>query len=69
MCRITVDGKGSRFSMKIDILRDHCDVKANKAIGRSKEMQEINSLIDNTKASLFQIYRYLQERVKQVISE
>lgn len=69
MCRITVDGKESRFNMKMDIIPDHWDVKANKAIGRTKEMQEINSLIDKTKASLFQIYRDLQERGKQVTAE
>ncbi|NLD23076.1 MAG: site-specific integrase, partial [Bacteroidales bacterium] len=57
MCRITVDGKESRFNMKMDILPEHWDVKASKAMGRAKEVDEINSLIDNVKASLYQIYR------------
>ena len=69
MCRITVDGKESRFNMKMDILPEHWDVKASKAMGRAKEVDEINSLIDNVKASLYQIYRDLQERGKQVTSE
>lgn len=69
MCRVTVDGKEARFNMKMDIDPDLWDVKANKAIGRAKDVLEINSLIDNVKASLFQIYRDLQERGKQVTAE
>ena len=69
MCRITVDGKESRFNMKMDINPESWNVKANKAIGRGPEVQEVNSLIDNVKASLFQIYRDLQERGKQVTAE
>ena len=69
MCRVTVDGKETRFNMKMDIDPDAWDVKANKALGRAKEVLEVNSLIDNVKASLFQIYRDLQERGKQVTAE
>ena len=69
MCRITVDGKESRFNMKMDINPESWNVKANKAIGRGPEVQEVNSLIDNVKASLFQIYRDLQERGKQITAE
>lgn len=69
MCRITVDGKEARFSMKMDINPESWDLKANKAFGRAKEVQEVNSLVDNTKASLFRIYRELQDRGKQITAE
>lgn len=69
MCRITVDGKEARFSMKMDIDPESWDLKANKAFGRAKEVQEVNSLVDNTKASLYQIYRELQDRGKQITAE
>ena len=69
MCRVTVDGREARFNMKMDIDPDAWDVKSNKALGRTKDALEINSLIDNVKASLFQIYKYLQERGKQVTAE
>ena len=40
MCRITIDGKESRFGMKIDVLETQWSVPAGKAIGKSKEVDE-----------------------------
>jgi len=42
MCRITVDGEESRFSMKTDIDPALWDVKSGKMSGRSAKAVEIN---------------------------
>lgn len=69
MCRITVDGKEARFSMKQNVASKHWDLKANKAIGRANDVVETNLLIDKTRSSLFQIYRDLQDRGKRITAE
>jgi len=56
-CRITIDGKEARFSMKCDVQPKFWDIKANKALGRTIEATKINLLLDNTKASIIKIYR------------
>ncbi|MDR0509802.1 MAG: phage integrase SAM-like domain-containing protein, partial [Rikenellaceae bacterium] len=68
-CRITVDGKESRFSMKCDVNPKYWDVKTGKATGRTAEAVKINALADNTKAAICRIYRELQERDNYVTAE
>jgi site-specific recombinase XerD len=68
-CRITVDGQEVRFGMKCDVNPKFWDVKAGKASGRTTEAMKINSLIENTKAAIFKIYRDLQERDNYVTAE
>jgi hypothetical protein len=68
-CRITVDGKEVRFSMKCAVHPKYWDVKAAKALGRTTEAGRINSLLDNTKTAVFKIYRDLQERDNYVTAE
>jgi hypothetical protein len=68
-CRITVDGQEVRFGMKCDVNPKFWDVKAGKASGRTTEATKINSLIENTKAAIFKIYRDLQERDNYVTAE
>ncbi|GBU07464.1 hypothetical protein AwDysgo_07950 [Bacteroidales bacterium] len=55
--------------MKADIAPSYWDTNLGKAIGRTKEVMAINSLIDTTKATIFKIYRDLQERESNVTSE
>ena len=69
MCRITIDGKESRFSMKTDIDPNLWDMKLVKMTGRSARALEINSLIDNTKSVLNRIYHQEQERMQSVTAE
>ena len=69
MCRITIDGKESRFSMKTDIDPNLWDMKPVKMTGRSARALEINSLIDNTKSVLNRIYHQEQERMQSVTAE
>ncbi|MDR1223001.1 MAG: phage integrase SAM-like domain-containing protein [Tannerella sp.] len=68
-CRITVDGKETRFGMKRDIHPKFWAVKAGKALGRTGEAIEINALVDNTKAALYRVYRDLQEKENSVTAE
>lgn len=69
MCRITVDGEESRFSMKTDIEPALWDVKTGKMIGRSVKAQETNALMDNTKSVLNRIYHQELERIQTVTAE
>ncbi|MEI8086266.1 MAG: site-specific integrase [Paludibacter sp.] len=69
MCRITVDGKETRFSMKTDLDSGHWDVKSGKMTGRSAKALEINGLIDNTKSVLNRIYHQELERIQSVTAE
>jgi site-specific recombinase XerD len=68
-CRITVDGKESRFGMKKDIHPKLWDLKSGKAMGRTIEATEINALIDNTKSAIIKVYRDLQEKENSVSAE
>lgn len=69
MCRITVDGEESRFSMKTDIEPAFWDVKTGKMTGRSVKAQETNALMDNTKSVLNRIYHQELERIQTVSAE
>jgi len=69
MCRITVDGEESRFSMKTDIEPALWDVKTGKMTGRSVKAQETNALMDNTKSVLNRIYHQKLERIQTVSAE
>ena len=69
MCRITVDGGETRFSMKIDIDPSLWDVKSGKMSGRSAHASETNDLIFNTKSVLNRIYHQELERMQLVTAE
>lgn len=69
MCRITVDGEETRFSMKIDVDPALWDVKTGKMTGRSAKAYEINGLLDNTKSVLNRIYHQELERIQSVSAE
>ncbi len=69
MCRITVDGNETRFSMKTDIDPGHWDVRSGKMTGRGLKALEINALIDNTKSILNRIYHQELERMQSVNAE
>jgi site-specific recombinase XerD len=68
-CRITVDGKETRFGLKKDVNPKSWDVKAGKVIGRTNEAVEINALIDKTKSKIYKIYRDIQESEDSVTAE
>ncbi|MDR3217825.1 MAG: site-specific integrase [Dysgonamonadaceae bacterium] len=68
-CRITVDGKEARFGMKCDVNPKYWDVETGKATGRTAEAVKTNALVDNTKSTIYKIYRELQERDNYVTAE
>ena len=68
-CRITVDGQEARFGMKCDMNPKYWDVKTGRATGRTAEAAKANTLVDNTKAAIYKIYRELQERDNYVTAE
>lgn len=58
-CRITIDRQEARFGIKKDINPSIWDVQAGRAVGRTSEVVEINSIIDKTKSALFNVYNDL----------
>ena len=68
-CRITVDGKETRFGMKKDVNPKCWDVKAGKVTGRTDEAVEINTLINNTKSGIYKVYRDMQEKGNSITAE
>ena len=51
IARITVDGKISQFSTKLEINPLNWNVDSGKALGSTQEIQQINTLLDEIKAS------------------
>ena len=68
-CRITVDGQVTRFNTKSSVSPNIWDAKATKAIGKTKDAMEINSLLDTIKASIYKVYHELQTRENNVSAE
>lgn len=68
-CRITINKQEARFGIKKDINPEMWSVKSGRAKGRSSEIVEVNSLIDNIKASLFNIYNEIQQKEQDVTAE
>lgn len=59
-CRITIDKQEARFGIKKDVNPSIWDVKVGKAIGRTSEVVEINSIIEQTRTALFNVYNEIQ---------
>ena len=60
MCRITIDGVESRFNTKVYVKDSRWNVKANRVSGNSPESRNLNTRLDDIKASLHRIYHELQ---------
>lgn len=69
MGRITVNGQAVQFGAKVEVKPDYWNVKAGKAIGKSNEVQEVNTILDSIKATMTKIYRDLQEKELHVTPE
>ena len=69
MGRITVNGQAVQFGAKVEVKPDYWNVKAGKAIGKTNEAQQVNTMLESIKASMTKIYRDLQEREKNVTPE
>ncbi len=69
IARITVNGKVAQFTTKLEIHPDDWHTPSGKAVGRTKEIQQINSILDEIKASVHRTYHELQRRDNNVTSE
>ena len=69
IARITVDGKISQFSTKLEVNPDLWSVKLGRASGLSRESKQINALLDEIKASIHKVYHELQRRDSVVTAE
>lgn len=69
MGRITIDGKGTQFSSKLDVNPSLWDTKAGKALGKSKESLEVNNLLDELKGVIHRTYHELKRQGIQVTAE
>ncbi|MDP4201205.1 MAG: site-specific integrase [Bacteroidota bacterium] len=67
--RITVNGEAVQFSTKVEMNPVYWNVKAGKAIGKSKEVHEVNATLESIKTTMTKIYRDLQERETSVTPE
>lgn len=56
IARVTVNGQMVQFNCKLDVNPDIWDAKAGKAIGRSKEVMEINASLDKLRVSIRKSY-------------
>lgn len=69
MCRVTIDGKPSRFNTKISIKPTLWDGKTSMAKGKSYEAAEINNLLNEIKTSIHNVYHDLQTKENDVNAE
>ena len=56
MCRITVNGKQSAFSTKLDISASNWDLKYGRVLGRSREAQDVNGKLDKIRLGIEECY-------------
>lgn len=56
IARVTVNGQMVQFNCKLDVNPDIWDTKAGKAIGRSKEVMDINTSLDKLRVSIIKSY-------------
>ena len=69
MGRVTINGSVAQFSCKQTIPKTLCDVKGNRAKGKSAEAREINLALDNIKAQIIKHYQRISDREAYVTAE
>lgn len=67
--RITVDGKRSEISIKRNIEIDRWCNQANKAIGRTQDIKELNAYIDILTSQVYRHHKELIESNREVTAE
>jgi len=56
MCRVTINGKQSAFSTKLDISASNWDLKYGRVLGKSREAQDVNGKLDKIRLSIEECY-------------
>ena len=68
MCRITVNGKQSTFSTKLDIPVSNCDLKYNRVLGKSRAAQKLNTKLDKIRLGIEECHSNLLKKGGSVSS-
>lgn len=69
MCRITVNGKISQFSCKLDVEEKLWDTKTGRATGRSSVALETNRMLDKIRVGINKAYQDISDRDNYVTAE
>ena len=69
MCRITVNGKISQFSCKLDVEEKLWNVNLGRMSGRSVVAQEANRMLDKIRVSINKAYQEIMDRDGYVSAE
>lgn len=69
MCRITVNGKISQFSCKLDVDEKHWDVKTGRMTGRSAVALEANRMLDKIRVGINKAYQDICDKDNYVTAE
>ena len=69
ICRITVNGKISQFSCKLDVEEKLWNVNLDRMSGRSIVAQETNRLLDNIRIGINKAYQEIMDRDGYVSAE
>ena len=69
MCRITVNGKISQFSCKLDVEKKLWNVNLGRMSGRSIVAQETNRMLDKIRIGINKAYQEIMDRDGYVSAE
>jgi site-specific recombinase XerD len=69
IARITINGEVAQFSAKLEIAPESWSIQLGRAIGKSKETVQINSVLDGIKAKIQSHYHSLLAGGKSVTSD
>lgn len=69
MCRVTVNGKVSQFSCKLDVEEKSWNVELGRLSGRSLIAQEGNRMLDKIRVGINKAYQEICDRDNYVTAE
>lgn len=69
MCRVTVNGKVSQFSCKLDVEEKSWNVELGGLSGRSLVAQEGNRMLDKIRVGINKAYQEIYDRDNYVTAE
>lgn len=69
MCRITVNGKISQFSCKLDVEEKLWNVQSGKMSGKSLTAQEANRMLDKIRVGVTKAYQEICDKDNYVTAE
>ncbi len=64
--RITVNAKRADMSMHVAVSPSNWNSNTGRAIGKTKKIRNLNSLLDSAQSTIYEKYKYLRETGKKV---